>query len=185
MSPVARAAGWSPLETVPLVQAIVPLPKDMAPDTARVWFVPQDTPYFYWLIPESPDARRAWHQLARRAPKRGTCTSNDFLEKKKLEPLEFQGARIPVYTRWMPVRRQVGQRFGLSGGRRRGASESHDGGWNRHGIARRARRCGGHFERRRRAASCDRCAGSWICICCCGARCTIFSRLITAGWWIC
>src|SRR5271170_688519 len=79
-SRVARAAGWAPLETAPLVQAIVPLPKDMAPDTARVWFVPQDTPYFYWLIPESPT--------------RG--------------PLEFQGARIPVYTGWVPVRRQVG-----------------------------------------------------------------------------
>ena len=46
-SRVARAAGWAPLETVPLLQAIVPLPKDMAPDTVRVWFVPQDTPYFY------------------------------------------------------------------------------------------------------------------------------------------
>jgi flavin-dependent dehydrogenase len=52
-SRVARAGGWAPLETVPLVQAIVPLPKDMSPDTTRVWFVPQDTPYFYWLIPES------------------------------------------------------------------------------------------------------------------------------------
>jgi flavin-dependent dehydrogenase len=52
-SRVARAAGWAPLETVPLAQAIVPLPKDMSPDTVRVWFVPQDTPYFYWLIPES------------------------------------------------------------------------------------------------------------------------------------
>src|SRR5580693_2391400 len=52
-SRVARAAGWAPLETVPLVQAIVKLPQDMAPDTTRVWFVPQDTPYFYWLIPES------------------------------------------------------------------------------------------------------------------------------------
>jgi len=39
-SRVARAAGWSPLETVPLVQAMVALPKDMQPDTARVWFVP-------------------------------------------------------------------------------------------------------------------------------------------------
>src|ERR1700734_4236327 len=29
-SRVAQAAGWSPLETVPLIQAIVPLPKDMA-----------------------------------------------------------------------------------------------------------------------------------------------------------
>src|SRR5271167_2319108 len=52
-SRVARAGGWAPLETVPLVQAIVALPKDMAPDSTRVWFVPEDTPYFYWLIPES------------------------------------------------------------------------------------------------------------------------------------
>jgi flavin-dependent dehydrogenase len=43
-SRVARAAGWAPLETAPLMQAIVPLPKDMAPDTVRVWFIPQDTP---------------------------------------------------------------------------------------------------------------------------------------------
>src|SRR5271170_7675503 len=32
-SRVARAAGWAPLETVPLVQAIVRLPKDMPADT--------------------------------------------------------------------------------------------------------------------------------------------------------
>ena len=31
-----------------------------------------------------------------------------FLEKRQLDPIEFQGARIPVYTRWVPVRRQVG-----------------------------------------------------------------------------
>ena len=55
-SRVARASGWPPIETVPLVQAIVRLPKDCPPDTTRVWFVPDDTPYFYWLIPESPEA---------------------------------------------------------------------------------------------------------------------------------
>ena len=32
----------------------------------------------------------------------------NFLEKRGLEPIEFQGARIPVYTGWVPVRRQVG-----------------------------------------------------------------------------
>src|SRR5712692_106858 len=53
-SRVAQAAGWPKLDTVPLIQAIVPLPKDMRRDTVRVWFIPQDTPYFYWLIPESP-----------------------------------------------------------------------------------------------------------------------------------
>src|SRR5260370_6411399 len=36
-SRVARASGWPPVETVPLVQAIVRLPKDCPPDTTRVW----------------------------------------------------------------------------------------------------------------------------------------------------
>src|ERR1700690_751014 len=105
-SRVAKAAGWAPLETVPLVQAIVPLPKDMAPDTARVWFVPQDTPYFYWLVPES-----AKHGALGIIGESGPETMRHlerFLEKKNLEPIEFQGARIPVCSRWVPVRRQVG-----------------------------------------------------------------------------
>jgi flavin-dependent dehydrogenase len=105
-SRVARTAGWAPIETVPLVQAIVRLPKDCPADTTRVWFVPDDTPYFYWLIPESSkqaalgvigeDGRDTAISLAR------------FLEKRGLEPIEFQGARIPVYKRWVPVKRRVG-----------------------------------------------------------------------------
>jgi len=105
-SRVARAAGWPALDTVPLVQAIVRLPKDMPPDTARVWFVPQETPYFYWLIPESP-ARGALGLIG----ETGIETRNlleQFLERRKLDPIEFQGARIPVYTGWVPVKRQVG-----------------------------------------------------------------------------
>ena len=95
-SRVARTAGWPPIETVPLVQAIVRLPKDCPPDTTRVWFVPDDTPYFYWLIPESPEraalgiigeGRDTAKRLAR------------FLEKKHMEPLEWQGAQIPVYRK--------------------------------------------------------------------------------------
>lgn len=105
-SRVARAAGWPSLETVPLVQAIVPLPKDMAPDTVRVWFVPQDTPYFYWLIPESP-TRGALGLIGKTGPETRQHLEK-FLEKRGLEPIEFQGARIPVYTGWVPVRRQVG-----------------------------------------------------------------------------
>jgi digeranylgeranylglycerophospholipid reductase len=105
-SRVARAAGWSSLETVPLVQAIVSLPKDMPPDTARVWFVPQDTPYFYWLIPESP-TRGALGLIGENGPDTRRHLER-FLEKRKLDPIEFQGARIPVYKGWVPVRRQVG-----------------------------------------------------------------------------
>ena len=105
-SRVARAAGWAPLETAPLVQAIVPLPKDMAPDTARVWFVPQDTPYFYWLIPESP-TRGALGMIGETGPETKRSLEQ-FLEKRKFEAVEFQGARIPVYKRWIPVRRKLG-----------------------------------------------------------------------------
>ena len=105
-SRVARAAGWPPVETVPLVQAIVHLPKDCPPDTTRVWFIPDDTPYFYWLIPESAE-RGALGVIG----EHGRDTKRrfeSFLEKKKLEPLEWQGARIPVYRGWVPVRRQIG-----------------------------------------------------------------------------
>ena len=96
-SRVARAAGVAALETVPLVQAIVPLPKDMAADTVRVWFVPQDTPYFYWLIPESA-TRGALGVIGESGPETQRCLEQ-FLEKRKLDPIEFQGARIPVYKR--------------------------------------------------------------------------------------
>lgn len=105
-SRVAKAAGWAPIETVPLVQAIVPLPKDMAPDTARVWFVPQDTPYFYWLVPES-SKHGALGIIGENGPETMRHLEN-FMEKKNFEPIEYQGARIPVYSRWIPVRKQVG-----------------------------------------------------------------------------
>ena len=105
-SRVARTAGWAPIETVPLVQAIVRLPKDCPVDTTRVWFVPDDTPYFYWLIPESAE-RGALGVIGEDGRDTAQCLAR-FLEKKGMEPLEWQGARIPVYKRWVPVKRRVG-----------------------------------------------------------------------------
>jgi flavin-dependent dehydrogenase len=104
-SRVARTAGWPPIETVPLVQAIVRLPKDCPVDTTRVWFVPDDTPYFYWLIPESSD-RAALGIIGEGADTAKRLAR--FLEKKQMEPLEWQGAQIPVYRKWVPVKRRVG-----------------------------------------------------------------------------
>ena len=106
VSRVARAAGWPPVETAPLVQALVRLPKDCPADTTRIWFIPDDTPYFYWLIPESPE-RAALGVIGEQG--RDTKRAFDrFLEKKGFEPLEWQGARIPVYRQWVPIRRTVG-----------------------------------------------------------------------------
>src|SRR5207245_203225 len=119
----------------------------MRPDTTRVWFIPQDTPYFYWLIPESstqgalgligagpPVGPSAHRPLAERGEEnrkskiesrqshdpptaRGeACVKAEvsstrrllerFIERLGLTPLEFQAARIPVYTGWVPVRRR-------------------------------------------------------------------------------
>src|SRR5438309_923052 len=105
-SRVARASGWPTIETVPLVQAIVRLPKDCRPDTTRVWFVPDDTPYFYWMIPESAE-RAALGVIGEDGRDTARCMAR-FLEKKQMEPLEWQGARIPVYRRWVPVKRRIG-----------------------------------------------------------------------------
>jgi digeranylgeranylglycerophospholipid reductase len=106
-SRVARASGWPPIETVPLVQALIKLPKDCPADTTRVWFIPDDTPYFYWLIPESSE-RAALGVIGEQG--RDTKRHFDrFLEKKGFEPVEWQGARIPVYRRWVRVERTVGK----------------------------------------------------------------------------
>jgi flavin-dependent dehydrogenase len=122
-SRVAREAGWPEHSTAPLVQAIVPLPADLRPDTTRVWFTPEDTPYFYWLIPET--ARRgALGLIGQEAPSvlsrasgAGLGSASDstglhlllerFLHRLHLTPLEFQAARIPVYTGWVPIRRRL------------------------------------------------------------------------------
>ena len=106
-SAVARTAGWPQLATLPVVQATVRLPADLPQDTTRIWFIPEDTPYFYWLIPESPtrgvlgligeDRQETRQRLGR------------FLERRRLEPIEFQGARIPGYARWVPIHQRVGQ----------------------------------------------------------------------------
>jgi digeranylgeranylglycerophospholipid reductase len=105
-SRVAKSAGWPPVETVPLMQAVVKLPKDYPADTTRVWFVPDDTPYFYWLIPESAE-RGALGVIGEHGKNTKICFDR-FLAKKGFEPLEWQGARIPVYKQWVPVKRTVG-----------------------------------------------------------------------------
>jgi len=106
ISRVAAAAGWPRQVTVPLVQAIVRMPSGLSPDTVRVWFVPDDTPYFYWLIPESTE-RAALGLIGEEGQETRLCLER-FLEKRGFEPLSFQGARIPVYTGWVPVERRVG-----------------------------------------------------------------------------
>ena len=105
-SRVAHAAGWPAHQTLPLIQAIVRLPADLAIDTTRVWFQPDDTPYFYWLIPDSRE-QAVLGLIGEEGRKTRKCLEQ-FLVRHQLEPLEFQAARIPCYTGWTPPSRRLG-----------------------------------------------------------------------------
>lgn len=106
-SHVARAAGWPQQPTVPLVQAVVPWPENVPHDTVRVWFIPEDTPYFYWLMPES-STHGVLGLIGEDGRETRRCLER-FLKTQGLTPLGFQGARIPRYARWIPVHRRVGR----------------------------------------------------------------------------
>jgi flavin-dependent dehydrogenase len=107
ISRVAQAAGWTRQPTVPLVQAVVRLPKEMPADTVRVWFIPQDTPYFYWLIPDSP-THGVLGLIGEDGKETRQCLET-FLDRRGFAAESFQGARIPRYARWIPVERRVGE----------------------------------------------------------------------------
>ena len=95
-SMVGKLAHKQSLETVPLLQAIVKLPEGAPRSLTNVWFRPEDTPYFYWMIPHSDteaalgfiaeDGRGAWDKLAR------------FVKQLGLKYGEIQGSRIPLYS---------------------------------------------------------------------------------------
>jgi flavin-dependent dehydrogenase len=95
-SRVAHAAQINGLARVPLLQAIVDLPDGYDAGNVRVWFEPDDTPYFYWLIPESAgkaaigfiaeESHTAKKKLAR------------FLRAHGFRAGEIQAAWIPLST---------------------------------------------------------------------------------------
>jgi len=104
LSKVARSAGWALPVTAPLVQTIVDLPNDQSPDTARVWFIPKESPYFFWLIPHSR-TQGVLGFIGRDEADETDATEclERFVERKNLVPLEPQSAVIPVYRKWIPV----------------------------------------------------------------------------------
>jgi digeranylgeranylglycerophospholipid reductase len=104
-SRVAEKGGWPSQKTVPLVQAVVELPDDMAPDTARIWFIPEETAYFYWLIPHSKT--HGVLGLIGEDEGKTRVALKTFLDRKGIIPEEFQGASIPLYTDRIPNHRRL------------------------------------------------------------------------------
>jgi flavin-dependent dehydrogenase len=113
-SRVAKLATGNGQETTPILQAIVKLPERTQVNATRVWFQPEDTPYFYWLIPESQE--RAAVGFIAEEGKSARIKLERFLARQGLEILDMQAARIPAYTHSMkPWRRVFGSDIYLVG----------------------------------------------------------------------
>lgn len=63
--------------------------------TCRVWFVPNRTRYFFWLIPESAEVAAVG--LIDEDMAKAEELLRQFLDEKKLHPIEFQAALVPEY----------------------------------------------------------------------------------------
>lgn len=95
-SAVAHAASCNGHHLSALLQARVSLPANVRSDTSQVWFDPDRTKYFYWLIPESDQV--ATVGLIAEDPKRAESQLRAFLQQQQqLEPLEFQSAPVPMH----------------------------------------------------------------------------------------
>jgi len=94
-SVTAQAASDHRPHAVALLQARIPLPADLAPDTVRVVFDREATRFFFWLIPDSPTTAVAGlihdtHEEAQKA-------LDSFLSHRGLEPIDnHQAARVPM-----------------------------------------------------------------------------------------
>jgi flavin-dependent dehydrogenase len=105
VSRVAMSAGWPKPKLLYLIQAVCPLPDDCASDTSKIWFIPELTPYFFWLIPESKD--RCVVGLIGENKKKTQNALSLFLEKIKLLPYDFQDGWVPYSRFWIPVRKRL------------------------------------------------------------------------------
>src|SRR5262245_8693248 len=94
-SQVARCLGDEPQPTVSVVQARVALRKPADPGIGKVWFAPRETPFFYWLCPES--ATTAAVGLVDVSPATMRAKLDGFLHDRDMEPLEYQAAVVPLY----------------------------------------------------------------------------------------
>jgi flavin-dependent dehydrogenase len=90
-----------------VLQARVTLPRESDPGVGQVWFLPSETPYFYWLCPES--TRTAAVGIVDVKPRQVRAKLDNFLASRGLEPVEYQSALIPLYSPRAPLSRRFGR----------------------------------------------------------------------------
>jgi len=105
-SHVARSLGVPPLPSVTVLQARVSTPRTVDPGVGKVWFVPRDTSYFYWLSPESRESASVG--LVDVSPRRARAKLERFVAQQGWEPEGYQAALVPLYRPGSVQTRRVG-----------------------------------------------------------------------------
>ncbi|MCX6027048.1 MAG: FAD-dependent monooxygenase, partial [Chloroflexi bacterium] len=106
-SDVARALGFGPTRSAPLLQARIALPPGYDPSRVRIWFDRALTNYFLWLIPDSETTAVLGLVAERDKPAR--LVLDAFLQSHGVTPLEYQGAVIPLHMPWRQLERRAGK----------------------------------------------------------------------------
>lgn len=94
-SSVAHAISCDGHHPVPLMQARIRFPNELAADTCQVWFDVDRTKYFFWLIPESKET--AVVGLIGDGSGEVREVLDSFIEEKRWVPLEYQRAAVPLH----------------------------------------------------------------------------------------
>jgi len=105
-SQVGRSAGLSRIPSVPLIQAEIDLPGNWDDSETRVWFEIEDTPYFYWLIPDKD--RKAVAGLIADPQANIKQLLDEFLEKHHFQPVNYQSGQAALYSRHQKIETWVG-----------------------------------------------------------------------------
>lgn len=95
-STVAQSLRAAPLRMVPVLQAVVASPGGNFGAAARVWFDPVLTNYFLWLVPLSETSAVVGLVGGAGNPVRPVL--DEFMHRRGLRPLGYQGAVIPLYA---------------------------------------------------------------------------------------
>lgn len=95
-SRLARSLAQTRRPAVTVIQARVATPRRADPGVGKVWFLPRETQYFYWMCPESPQFAAVG--LVDANPREARAKLDRFLANQGMEPLEYQSALIPLYT---------------------------------------------------------------------------------------
>jgi flavin-dependent dehydrogenase len=105
-SRIRRDAGLKPIQKVPLLQAEIDLPGDWNEGTTKVWFNVDDTPYFYWLIPDKN--RKAVVGLIAESGKDIKRLLDGFLTRLEFKALSYQSGAAALHAPGVEVESKIG-----------------------------------------------------------------------------